>query len=109
MLCVTAWFYTDVDHISIELAEMYSHLSHLGVDHVDIRHANILEAPLSPPGWPSLVSPQTNYAYRYRLIDFDNATKTNRPPYAFQEYYGQYINRLMQGLPLGYVFEPWEM
>ncbi|KAF7795798.1 hypothetical protein EIP86_006965 [Pleurotus ostreatoroseus] len=94
--------------LDIELLEMYSHLSLLGIDHVDIRHANILEAPLCPPGWPGLVSPRTNYGYRYRFIDFDNSLKTDRPMYVFNTYYRQYVHRLLGGLPLGYVIEPWE-
>ncbi len=87
---------------------MYSHLSRLGIDHIDIRHANILEAPLCPPGWPCLVSPVTNMAYRYRLVDFDNSRKTDRPLHVFNLYYEQYVKRILVGLPLGYIIEPWE-
>ena len=56
---------------------MYHHLALLGVDHDDIRHANILYAPDCPPGWPSLVSPFSGNAYRWRLIDFEHAQETN--------------------------------
>ncbi|KAJ3535022.1 hypothetical protein NM688_g7036 [Phlebia brevispora] len=95
--------------IEAEVLDMYNHLVELGIDHTDIRHANILEAPICPPGWPSLMSPLTNNAYRYRLVDFDNACKTNRALEFFPGYYQDYVRRLMRGLRMGYVFEPWEL
>lgn len=88
---------------------MYSHLSELGVDHVDIRYANILEAPVCPPGWPSLISPMTKQPYRFRIVDFDNARKTNRSTQMSARYNYDYVVRLLDGLQLGYIIEPWDL
>lgn len=44
---------------------------------MDIRYDNILQAPLSPPGLPSLPSPITQRTYGWRLIDFEMAFKVN--------------------------------
>ncbi|KAJ3535023.1 hypothetical protein NM688_g7037 [Phlebia brevispora] len=97
------------DDIQGEILNMYSHLVQLGVDHVDIRYANILEAPVCPPGWPSLMSPLTNNAYRYRLVDFGNSCKTNRAVKLFSVYYRSYVRRLLNGLKMGYIIEPWQL
>ena len=88
---------------------MYSHLAELGVDHVDIRHANILEAPVCPPGWPSLVSPMTGHPYRFRIVDFDNSRKTNLSLQVFAAYHRGYVVRMLDGLMLGYIIEPWHL
>ena len=84
------------------------HLVTLGVDHIDIRHANILEAPQGPPGWPSLASPFVSAAYRYRLVDFELARKTNRDLWIFEQYSKSWVDRLLNALPLGYVLETWD-
>ena len=84
---------------------MYTHLAILGIDHVDIRHANILYAPESPPGWPGLYSPFCGRSYRWRLIDFERARKTNWNPQAWSKYHRDWVSRLINGLPLGYTFE----
>ena len=84
------------------------HLVTLGVDHIDIRHANILEIPPCPPGWPTLISPISKRPYHFRIIDFDNSRKTNRPRKEFALYYRSYVETLLDGLKLGYIVEPWD-
>ena len=94
---------------SEEVLEMYSDLAQLGMDHVDIRYANILYAPSAPPGLPSLPSPYTGKTYRWRLIDFGNSHKTNQDLERFQIYHYGYVERLFRLLPTGWVIEPWEL
>ena len=89
--------------------EMYLHLSDLGIEHTDIRHANILYAPESPPGFPGLPSPFTGKTYRWRLIDFSSSYKTNETVEHMQECYEDYVDRLLLLLPQGYIIEPWEI
>lgn len=48
---------------------------------MDVRYDNILQAPLSPPGLPSLPSPITQRAYGWRLVDFEMAYKINHSVY----------------------------
>ncbi|KAJ3558714.1 hypothetical protein NM688_g754 [Phlebia brevispora] len=91
-----------------EIMDMYSDLAHLGIDHTDIRWANILYAQPSPPGFPSLPSPYTGKTYRWRLIDFDNALKSNDTLQGFYTYHESYVERLLGLLPSGYIVEPWE-
>lgn len=88
--------------------DMYTHLAMLGIDHVDIRHANILEAPIYPPGWPSRVSPLSGIHYRFRLVDFERARKTNRGADSFNYYHESWVKRLLNNLPAGYVMEMWD-
>ncbi|KAJ3535025.1 hypothetical protein NM688_g7038 [Phlebia brevispora] len=97
------------EDLTAEIVDMYRHFGQFGIDHIDIRYANILEAPECPPGWPSLMSPLTHNAYRYRLIDFGNSRKTNRALEFFPSYYFGYVNRLLNGLTGGYIVEPWEV
>ena len=87
---------------------MYTHLMILGIDHVDIRYANILLAPVAAPGWPSLRSPFSHTSYRFRIIDFESARKTNRCFAFFENYHERWLSRLLRGLRLGYIFEPWD-
>ncbi|KAJ3558712.1 hypothetical protein NM688_g756 [Phlebia brevispora] len=91
-----------------EIMDMYSDLAHLGVDHCDIRWANILYALPSPPSFPSLPSPYSGKTYRWRLVDFDNAQKTNQDLRRFHSYHKCYVGRLLEMLPTGYIVEPWE-
>ena len=82
---------------------------YLGVDHVDIRHANILLAPVEAPGWPSRRSPFSKIAYRFRIIDFESARKTNRDLGIFETYYNGWVTRLLRGLQMGCIYEPWDV
>ncbi|CAL1706326.1 unnamed protein product [Somion occarium] len=91
-----------------ELDEMYSDLAKLGVDHVDIRYFNILRAPEPLPDLPSLPSPFTQRTYNWRLVDFDNSFKTNRPLNMWFGYYHCVLDRLLANLPYGDIYEPWE-
>ncbi|KAJ3552226.1 hypothetical protein NM688_g4265 [Phlebia brevispora] len=91
-----------------EILDVYTHLATLGIDHVDIRYANMRYAPQCPPGWPSLISPYTGLPYRWRLIDFEKAKKTNRRIDAFEVYHQQWVSRILDNLPFGDVVEPWD-
>lgn len=88
-----------------EILDLYTHLNHLGIDNIDIRHANILQAPEVPPGWPCLVSPLSHSIYGYRLIDFEMARKTKCDVGIMEVNNERWVTRLLGGLPLGYVFE----
>ena len=57
---------------------MYRELTRLAVDHVDIRYENVLLAPPSPPGLEGKCSPKLGRPYRFRLVDFEHAVRTNR-------------------------------
>lgn len=87
---------------------MYTHLALLGIDHVDIRYANILQAPESPPGWPSLVSPHSHAPYRWRLVDFERSRKTNRNLEKSIFHAKGWLSRVLDNLPFGDIVEPWE-
>ncbi|CAL1706344.1 unnamed protein product [Somion occarium] len=95
--------------IQEELETIYSDLAQLGVDHCDIRYYNMLSAP-SPANspLPSLPSPFTQRTYGWRLIDFDNACKSNMNPMVFYGYHHDVIARLVYNLPWGVIFEPWD-
>lgn len=63
---------------SDEIESLHSELATLGVVlWCDIRRENVLRAPASPPGLPSLPSPLHKREYTLRLIDFEFAVKTN--------------------------------
>ena len=85
--------------------DMYGHLALLGIDHVDIRHANILYAPECPPGWPTLISPFSGNIYNWRLIDFEASRKTNWDLRGWSAYHESWVERLLEGLPQGYVLD----
>lgn len=63
---------------SAEIESLHSELAALGVVRWhDVRRENLLRAPASPPGLPSLPSPLHKREYNLRLIDFEFAAKTN--------------------------------
>ncbi|KAI0760790.1 hypothetical protein C8Q74DRAFT_1298970 [Fomes fomentarius] len=62
------------------LYDMDKELYDYGVFFGDWRYANIVYAPKSPPGLPSLPSPLLNRVFKYRLIDLEDAVLTNVSP-----------------------------
>lgn len=62
-----------------QLDDAFGELADLGVTiDPDVREDNILWAPESPPGLPSLPSPYTGIMHALRIIDFGYAYKTDR-------------------------------
>ena len=57
---------------------MYSDLSTMGIAHMDVKYGNILLAPepLKSP-FKAYTSPHWGKPYQFRIIDFDQSTKTN--------------------------------
>ena len=51
-----------------------------GVSFGDWRYPNVMYAPKSPPGLPSLPSPLLKRVFKYRLIDLEDAAVTNVNP-----------------------------
>ena len=94
---------------SSELKTMYADLARLGVDQDDLRYYNILRAPArgSSP-LPSLSSPFTQRTYRWRIVDFDRACKSNKDGLVFACKNDGFLDRLLLNLPYGDVYEPWE-
>ena len=94
---------------SSELKTMYADLARLGVDQDDLRYYNILRAPArgSSP-LPSLSSPFTQRTYRWRIVDFDRACKSNVEREVAACKNDGYLDRLLINLPYGDIWEPWE-
>jgi len=111
-----------VKKLEREFYNMYKDLCVLGIEHQDIRHANILHAPTGPnalPGRPSPYLERTTgkeVVSQWRLIDFELSKKSNymlywkgHPREAVQDPPGfDWVVAILEGLPLGYIVEPWE-
>ncbi|KII84864.1 hypothetical protein PLICRDRAFT_179194 [Plicaturopsis crispa FD-325 SS-3] len=91
-----------------DMKNIYDDMAELGIFHRDIRWANFLRAPASPPGLPSLPSPFQHRTYTWRVIDFDNSEKNNDEIETHQFSYGQYMELIIINIPYGYPAEPWE-
>ena len=60
-----------------DILDLFKEISSLGISNsADVRYANVLRAPTSPPGLPSLVSPFTLRRHDWRIIDFEMAEKS---------------------------------
>lgn len=60
-----------------DVKDIYNDVASLGITLAsDVRSNNILAAPPSPPGLPSIPSPFTQRTYAWRLVDFELARKT---------------------------------
>ena len=58
---------------------MFSDLGDSRILHGDIRWANIVSAPKSPPGWQGHLCPKHGVRHQWRIIDFDLSGQTKRP------------------------------
>ena len=56
----------------------------------------------------SLESPISGKTYAWRIVDFDISEKNNRTTEALFDTHLSYLERLLGGLPKGYVLEPWD-
>ncbi|TFY70823.1 hypothetical protein EVG20_g2169 [Dentipellis fragilis] len=60
-----------------DIESIFEDVAHLGIDvRSGLRYENILLAPTTPPGLPSLPSPYTNRTHAFRLVNFDQAFKS---------------------------------
>ena len=64
---------------SLDLLQMFSDLGDSRILHGDIRWANIVSAPKSPPGWQGHLCPKHGVRHQWRIIDFDLSGQTKRP------------------------------
>ena len=64
---------------SLDLLQMFSDLANSHILHGDIRWANIVSAPKSPPGWQGHLCPKHGVRHQWRIIDFDLSGQTKRP------------------------------
>lgn len=61
-----------------DIMGLYEEIGYFCVDNSrDVRVQNILRAPSSPPGLPSVPSPFTQRVHNWRMIDFEFAVQTN--------------------------------
>ncbi|CAL1713713.1 unnamed protein product [Somion occarium] len=86
------------DKIIKEIKEMFKELARLGVWQPDIRYANILRLPNAESGNAG--------QYRWRLVDFDRARKSNMSLRRFEIEHENSLEPLFKWLPRGVVREP---
>lgn len=97
-------------HLRAEFKFIYKDLADLGIQHGDIRHANILHAPNGRDALPGLISRYGKRTYKWCTTDFENSEKSNWPgrsslltPYVFGDFRG-----ILEGLPQNFILEPWD-
>jgi hypothetical protein len=79
-------------------------MGRFGVEHMDIRWRNILEAPDTHDG---LVCPTHRHKHQWRVVDFDRARKTGLSQETIDDAQESWIATLLDGLPSGYLAEHW--
>ena len=72
----------------------------------DIRYANILSAPPSPPGVPGLVCPFHNRIHEWRRVDLEYAQETNLKPVIPAFWVESRLRKILDHLPEGYYIDP---
>ena len=90
---------TVTDHGDIlrqDVDDLYDDLAHMRVWTDDIRYANILRAPQSPPGLPGRICPFHNRVHEWRLVDFEHGQETNVSLAVVEETYSE----TSEGTPL---------
>ena len=78
------------------LYSMDQELLDYGVSFVDWRRPNVVYAPKSPPGLPSLPSPLLGRVFKYRLIDLEDAVVTNLSPEYGHKVHQEMIDELLR-------------
>lgn len=76
-------------------------LAELGIGHHDLRYDNLLMAPRSPPGLPSMPSPYSGRSYGLRVIDFDYAYKYNMPKDRLSASSSSFVDLVLDNVPEG--------
>lgn len=84
-------------------------MAELGIDHNDIRYANILGCSDAPNSAESLRSPYKQRHYGWRVVDFDKSLKVDSTHEAIMLGADAHLDPLFEHLPSGCVVEPWEM
>ncbi|CAL1706342.1 unnamed protein product [Somion occarium] len=98
------------DDVHEDIHTIYADFGRLGVDHCDIRYFNILRAPSSSESpLPSLPSPFTQRTYNWRVVDFDNACKSNMNADFFRGYHHGLLVRLLTNLPWGFLCNTYDI
>ncbi|OBZ77293.1 hypothetical protein A0H81_02064 [Grifola frondosa] len=90
-----------------DIYEVYEDLGFTGVDHADVRYANILMRPKSSRALPTLKCPFHNVVHHYRVVDFDRATKTDFTMEGYNSRTELDLGMLFEGIVRGRIIEPW--
>ncbi|OBZ72485.1 hypothetical protein A0H81_07410 [Grifola frondosa] len=90
-----------------DLWQTFHDLSHMGVEHRDIRYANILCAPLAPPGFRGAKCPYHKRMHKFRIIDFDRWVKSDYNMEGHERTTVCSMGGLLEGISKGYKVEPW--
>ncbi|OBZ77296.1 hypothetical protein A0H81_02063 [Grifola frondosa] len=92
-----------------DMYEVYEDLGFMGVDHADVRYANILKRPKlkSSRALPTLKCPYHNVVHHYRVVDFDRATKTDFTMRGYNARTATDLGMLFEGIAHGGIIEPW--
>ena len=90
---------------SLDLLQMFSDLANSHILHGDIRWANIVSAPKSPPGWQGHLCPKHGVRHQWRIIDFDLSGQTKRPLPNILAGYRIVITQLLTELARGDLME----
>ena len=80
---------------------MFSHLSALRISHGDVRWANIVSAPESPPGLRGRYCPHHGVDHPWRIIDFELSKKSPKSPDDCNYHYNSIIKLLLSDLSKG--------
>jgi len=96
------------DELVQGIYDMFGENAELGVDHRDIRYANILAAPEGPTTLPTLPSPFTGRTYKHRIIDLEQCEKTNGETWRLTALQASWVDPIVENIPDGTIVEPWE-
>jgi hypothetical protein len=91
---------------SKDVHDIYDDFARMFVYPNDIRYANILGAPASPPGIPGLVCPFHNRVHEWRIVDLEHLVETNLKPSHHAIRCAGWLEIILTYLPLGYYYGP---
>ncbi|TFY73712.1 hypothetical protein EWM64_g10300 [Hericium alpestre] len=74
--------------------------------HWQVRHENILHAPVCPPGLAGKPSEVKKKTHNWRLVDFSSAFKQALSERQMLKLHMSWVERLLNGLPSGRLLEP---
>ncbi|EKM57098.1 uncharacterized protein PHACADRAFT_91214, partial [Phanerochaete carnosa HHB-10118-sp] len=94
------------DSLKQDAYDIYDDLAHMHIWPRDVRYANILSAPPSVPGLPSVICPIHNRAHTWRVVDFEHAVETNVSLEAHAMWAKGYLLNILIYLPRGYWIDP---